>query len=271
VIARVPLDEGSLAGTLTLGSRWPEARLAEQLLRPGEPRGDDPAGRGDQVAGAEGQTMAQLALRFILSSPDVTTVIPGMRSVEHLAANLAASAAGPLPRTGRRAARASLGPSAIGAGRCRRRAVRSARCLDPAGLPTRRVGLAPSSPAGRSAPSSSGCSARRSAATWPGYDVVTDSISSMVHAPLRWLQVACVRDRRAADARLGGRGGAGIGSSPRDRTVVRVVFTVQAAIALAFALLPDRCRRRSGDARRRAPSRHLLRLRGRDARFARPP
>jgi aryl-alcohol dehydrogenase-like predicted oxidoreductase len=41
--------------------------------------------------------MAQLALRFILSSPDVTTVIPGTRRLEHLEANAAAAAAGPLP------------------------------------------------------------------------------------------------------------------------------------------------------------------------------
>jgi aryl-alcohol dehydrogenase-like predicted oxidoreductase len=41
--------------------------------------------------------MAQLALRFILSSSDVTTVIPGTRSPEHLEANIAAAASGPLP------------------------------------------------------------------------------------------------------------------------------------------------------------------------------
>jgi aryl-alcohol dehydrogenase-like predicted oxidoreductase len=41
--------------------------------------------------------MAQLALRFILSNPDVTTVIPGTRQPGHLAANIAASEAGPLP------------------------------------------------------------------------------------------------------------------------------------------------------------------------------
>ena len=41
--------------------------------------------------------MAGLALRFILSNPDVTTVIPGMRRLEHLAANVAAAEAGPLP------------------------------------------------------------------------------------------------------------------------------------------------------------------------------
>jgi aryl-alcohol dehydrogenase-like predicted oxidoreductase len=45
----------------------------------------------------EWETMAQLALRFILSSPDVTTVIPGTRRPEHLAANVAAAEAGPLP------------------------------------------------------------------------------------------------------------------------------------------------------------------------------
>ena len=39
----------------------------------------------------------QLALRFILSNADVSTVIPGMRRPEHLAANVAASVAGPLP------------------------------------------------------------------------------------------------------------------------------------------------------------------------------
>ena len=41
--------------------------------------------------------MAEMALRFILSNSDVTTVIPGMRSSKNVLANLAASAAGPLP------------------------------------------------------------------------------------------------------------------------------------------------------------------------------
>jgi aryl-alcohol dehydrogenase-like predicted oxidoreductase len=97
VIARVPLDEGSLTGTLTSDSRWPDgdwrntyfgpANLAATLERVEALRALVPAD----------QTMAQLALRFILSSPDVTTVIPGTRKPEHLAANLTAAAAGPLP------------------------------------------------------------------------------------------------------------------------------------------------------------------------------
>ena len=54
VIARVPLDEGSLAGTLTLGQPLARRGLAQHLLRPGQPRGDDPAGRGAATAGARG-------------------------------------------------------------------------------------------------------------------------------------------------------------------------------------------------------------------------
>ena len=38
--------------------------------------------------------MAQLALRFILSNPDVTTVIPGTRRPEHLGDTVAAAEAG---------------------------------------------------------------------------------------------------------------------------------------------------------------------------------
>jgi aryl-alcohol dehydrogenase-like predicted oxidoreductase len=44
-----------------------------------------------------GMSLAELALRFILASPDVTTVIPGMRRVSHVEANLAASDGRALP------------------------------------------------------------------------------------------------------------------------------------------------------------------------------
>jgi len=44
-----------------------------------------------------GLSMPDLALRFILGQPAVSTMIPGMRRVAHVEANLAASAAGPLP------------------------------------------------------------------------------------------------------------------------------------------------------------------------------
>jgi aryl-alcohol dehydrogenase-like predicted oxidoreductase len=42
--------------------------------------------------------MPELALRFILGNEDVSTIIPGMRKLSHVEANIAASDAGPLPR-----------------------------------------------------------------------------------------------------------------------------------------------------------------------------
>ena len=41
--------------------------------------------------------MAEMALRFILANKDVSTIIPGMRKIKNVEANIATSAAGPLP------------------------------------------------------------------------------------------------------------------------------------------------------------------------------
>jgi len=41
--------------------------------------------------------MPELALRFILTNPTVSTIIPGMRKLRHVESNIAASDAGPLP------------------------------------------------------------------------------------------------------------------------------------------------------------------------------
>jgi aryl-alcohol dehydrogenase-like predicted oxidoreductase len=97
VIARVPLDEGSLSGTLTLDSRWPDGDWRTTYFGPANLAATIPRVEALRPLVPEGQTMAQLALRFILSNPDVTTVIPGTRRLEHLAANVAAAEAGPLP------------------------------------------------------------------------------------------------------------------------------------------------------------------------------
>ena len=96
VIARVPFDEGSLAGAVRAGMTWPEgdwrnlyftpAKLEETLDRVEALTTDLP----DQLP------LAEAALRFVLSCPDVTTVIPGMRRVAHVEQNLGASDAGPL-------------------------------------------------------------------------------------------------------------------------------------------------------------------------------
>ena len=107
VIARVPFDEGTLTGTLTKESKWPEgdwrniffvpenlipsverAEALKELLREwNQSHADEPE-----------ITMPELALRFILSNPDVSTIIPGMRKINNVHSNLAASDLGPLPK-----------------------------------------------------------------------------------------------------------------------------------------------------------------------------
>jgi aryl-alcohol dehydrogenase-like predicted oxidoreductase len=42
-------------------------------------------------------TMPDLAMRFVLSNPDVSVVIPGMRKPKNVRANIVSSEAGPLP------------------------------------------------------------------------------------------------------------------------------------------------------------------------------
>jgi len=44
----------------------------------------------------EGMTMPEMALKFILREPTVSTIIPGMRKPAHTRSKLAASDAGPL-------------------------------------------------------------------------------------------------------------------------------------------------------------------------------
>jgi hypothetical protein len=76
------------------------------------------------------------------------------------------------------------------------------------------------------------------AATWPGYDPVAQSISLTVHAPNGWLQVLAFAI--GGPITLGWAVGAGrvLGATLRDRRMVRTLFAIQAAIAVAFAILP---------------------------------
>jgi aryl-alcohol dehydrogenase-like predicted oxidoreductase len=96
VIARVPFDEGSLTGSLTLKSKWPEGDWRGTYFVPENLAAS--VARADALKPLlpEGMTMAEMALRFILSNPDVSTVIPGMRKLANVEANVAAAAAGPL-------------------------------------------------------------------------------------------------------------------------------------------------------------------------------
>ena len=92
VIARVPFDEGSLTGTLRPDSRWPDGDWRNTYFAPSQLAETLP--RVDAVhrdAAALGMSLPELALRFILSNPAVTTTIPGMRRLEHVETNLGVS------------------------------------------------------------------------------------------------------------------------------------------------------------------------------------
>ena len=96
VIARVPFDEGSLTGTLTRETRFPEGDWRGTYFTPQHL--DATLTRVERLSPLvpTGSTLPDLALRFILSCPDVSTVIPGMRKARHVDANLGASTRGPL-------------------------------------------------------------------------------------------------------------------------------------------------------------------------------
>ncbi len=96
VIARVPLDEGSLGGKMTLATTFPKndwragyfgpENLAKTIKRVDKLKEILPAG----------MTLPEMAMRFILSHPAVSTTIAGMRKPDHVRQNIAASDAGPL-------------------------------------------------------------------------------------------------------------------------------------------------------------------------------
>jgi aryl-alcohol dehydrogenase-like predicted oxidoreductase len=96
IIARVPFDEGGLTGTLTRETTFPEDDWRAVYFGP-ENLGPT-VDRAERLARVvpDGMTMPELALRFILDHPAVTTVIPGMRRPAHVRANLAVSEAPPL-------------------------------------------------------------------------------------------------------------------------------------------------------------------------------
>jgi aryl-alcohol dehydrogenase-like predicted oxidoreductase len=97
VIARVPFDEGSLTGTLTAASRWPEGDWRNVYFNPTHLAAT--LGRIERLEPLvpDGMDLAELALRFILANPAVATTIPGMRRPRHVARNMAVSDAAPLP------------------------------------------------------------------------------------------------------------------------------------------------------------------------------
>lgn len=90
IIARVPFDEGTLTGTLTKDTRWPEGDWRNSYFVPENLTASVERAEALRPLVPEGMTMPEMALRFILSNPTVSTVIPGMRRALHVRANLGA-------------------------------------------------------------------------------------------------------------------------------------------------------------------------------------
>lgn len=88
VIVRVPLDEGGLTGAITPDTVFPEGDFRNNYFK-GDRKQQivDRVSRLMQISAAEARSIAELALRFTLSHPAVSTVIPGMRSMKNVEAN----------------------------------------------------------------------------------------------------------------------------------------------------------------------------------------
>lgn len=96
VLARVPYDEGSLTGSLTRDSSWPDGDFRNTYFGPENLGPTVDRVEALQKVVPDGMTLPELALRFVLQHPAVSVVIPGMRSPAHVRANLAAGDAPPL-------------------------------------------------------------------------------------------------------------------------------------------------------------------------------
>jgi len=99
VLARVPFDEGSLTGRIDENTVFPEGDFRASYFR-----GDRKKQVRERVGAIvsdlklpDASHMPELAIRFCLSHPAVSTVIPGMRSVSSVEGNAMASGQGPLP------------------------------------------------------------------------------------------------------------------------------------------------------------------------------
>jgi aryl-alcohol dehydrogenase-like predicted oxidoreductase len=107
VIARVPLDEGGLTGTI-----GPDTEFAEGDFRAHYFAGDRRREVQERVRaiasdlGIAEDAIAETALRFVLSEPTVSTVIPGMRSRRNVERNVAVSDGRGLPDSSREQLRA---------------------------------------------------------------------------------------------------------------------------------------------------------------------
>jgi aryl-alcohol dehydrogenase-like predicted oxidoreductase len=99
VLARVPFDEGSLTGRINEATEFPAGDFRNSYFRGDRKRqvAERVQAIVDDLGLRDSTSLALTAMRFCLSNPAVSTVIPGMRSMTSLEGNLMASGQGPLP------------------------------------------------------------------------------------------------------------------------------------------------------------------------------
>jgi aryl-alcohol dehydrogenase-like predicted oxidoreductase len=88
VIVRVPLDEGGLTGAIVPETTFPKGDFRNRYFR--DDRKRQVADRVEKLKGLlgpEAATLPELALRFCLHHPAVSSVIPGMRTLANVEAN----------------------------------------------------------------------------------------------------------------------------------------------------------------------------------------
>lgn len=91
VIARVPFDEGTLTGTLTRETTFPKDDWRSTYFVPENLISSVEHADALRPLIPQNMTMPEMALRFILENDDVHTIIPGMRKMKNVNANMAAS------------------------------------------------------------------------------------------------------------------------------------------------------------------------------------
>lgn len=98
IIARVPFDEGSLTGLLTYDTIFPADDWRSTYFVPENLTSSVDHANALKPIIPEGMDMPEMGLRFILSNPDVGTIIPGMRKIKHVQSNIACSDGMGLPK-----------------------------------------------------------------------------------------------------------------------------------------------------------------------------
>jgi len=97
VVARVPFDEGSLTGNLTLDTTFPDGDWRNTYFVPENLKSSVAHADAVKAVIPEGLNLPEVAMKFILHNTDVSTVIPGMRQLRHVKGNMASSGDPALP------------------------------------------------------------------------------------------------------------------------------------------------------------------------------